>query len=218
MLTVQIVGGVLLLVGIVLFVASQWSGGRLSTDDAGIKAWSINVSGPPGLILIIVGLAVFMYPLSPWWNGSLPTESPTTTTATTTTQATPTNPFIPTGTDAYWDELDTAPMAPYDVRFADPAFEPACSDTPTIVWPPGAEWDYDGWYLEIDVYDEGYTDIVTTYTWDSQYDEWVFGYDEYGRGVPMWCFPTDFNPALFYEVYIYAYNSQYLSVPTLIVY
>jgi hypothetical protein len=64
MVVVQIVGVVIILVGLGLFSFDQLKGSRAKSDDAGVKAWQINVTGPPALILVVVGIALFVFPLT----------------------------------------------------------------------------------------------------------------------------------------------------------
>jgi hypothetical protein len=60
MLVVHIVGLLILAVGLVLFTADQLAGrGR---GEAGGKVWNISVSGPPALVLSVIGVIVFLIP------------------------------------------------------------------------------------------------------------------------------------------------------------
>ena len=80
---VHVVGGLIVLVGLGLFVLDQRAPAA-HEDAASLKAWKIELGGPASLVLIVVGLAVFLFPYSPWY----PTSPPTTTTSTTTTTTT----------------------------------------------------------------------------------------------------------------------------------
>jgi len=228
MLAMQIIGGFLLLVGVVLFVASQWTGGEHSTDDAGPNAWKIEVKGPPGLILIVIGLLTFAFPHTPLWPGEEePVALPTTTVSTTTTTVVaattttlgvreidpnyyvpnfPDFQFIPDGFEYIY------PSAPYDA-YIDYG---GCLDVPAIFWTPGDGNDlYVEWWVVIDIYYQG--QFQDTVEWDSTYGEWDFGWNEFGipiSGLCLWSYIDD--PLAEYLIWIYAYNENGFSDPAYI--
>lgn len=64
MLVVHIVGLAILTVGLALFAADQLAGrGR---GEAGGSLWKVQFSGPPALVLALIGVLVFLFPFSPW--------------------------------------------------------------------------------------------------------------------------------------------------------
>lgn len=69
-LLVHAVGLVLLVSGLALFTADQL-GGR-GRGEAGAAVWRFQISGPPALLLIALGVAVFLFPLGPWWSSPPP--------------------------------------------------------------------------------------------------------------------------------------------------
>ena len=201
---IQIIGGVIIGVGLVLFIISQWSGGRHSTSDAGLKAWSINITGPPGLILIVLGVAVMIYPISPWWSVDEPTVPPVTTTQTTATTSTTTTEYI--------EDVWTWPDPPLGAELV--LAGEYCSTTPAVEWWPGDDTHL-GWYIYIEAIDPESLEIVFQAEWDSQIDLWVAGHDELDRGWPIWCMWDGYDTWLDYDIWISGYNEYGMGDPIL---
>lgn len=228
MIIFYIMGGLLTLVGIGLFIWEQTKDQPVGAASAGAMGFSY--SGPPAVILILLGLAVTFFPHSPWAPEeklvALPTTTTTTTTPTTTTTTTvpfvdprgfppdfPVYEFVPDGFDLIY------PSAPYDVRLAGDGErladghepDPTCTTTPAIAWTPGEANLKVDWFLEIDAYDGDV--YVNSETWDSAFDEWVFGWTPSGQAWPGWCFWDLYDSTLSYDVWIYAYNENGISDP-----
>lgn len=99
MVAVHIVGAVVATIGLILFAADQWTAGQRGKDgSAGLKAWKVELGGPPALILIVIGLAVFLFP---YWTGR--DQTPATTITTTTTSTTTTTTILPPPVPEWWD-------------------------------------------------------------------------------------------------------------------
>ncbi len=93
MLAVHIVGAIVAAIGLILFAADQWTAGQKGKEGtAGLTAWKIELGGPPALILIVIGLAVFLYPY--WAGRDQPATTTTTTTTLSTTTTTASNPTV----------------------------------------------------------------------------------------------------------------------------
>jgi hypothetical protein len=82
MLVVHIVGIAILAFGLALFAADQLLGkGR---GEAGGGIWKLQITGPPGLLLALIGVLVFLFPFSPWWRTITDTSSPAASTSSVT--------------------------------------------------------------------------------------------------------------------------------------
>jgi hypothetical protein len=133
MLSVQIVGLVIVAVGLGLFVADQLLGRGRGTAGGGI--WRLQISGPPGLLLAVIGILVFLFPLSPWWpegpKGPTPTPSAST--------SPPIADGLVNGTYRVNVKIQEVKgwvpgMGPYFWTFTDPDVEPG--STETELWKP----------------------------------------------------------------------------------
>lgn len=230
MVLVHLLGGVLVVVGLFLFTYDQIKGRAISSDLAGAKAWSVNLSGPPALILVVFGALLFLFPFSPWWPDNLGSVITTTTTVPTTTTTvssiTTTVPPTTTTQDLFTTTTDETTSPPFDNI-----------DEPSIieVWPPspyGAsifydddcqgdviEWIQDGsstigWQIDVDV-DDQFGSHLYDFTLDTIADDLFFG----NRSVI--CFWDFIDNEVGYEYYleIWAYNDfQYSQAPLVVEY
>jgi hypothetical protein len=129
MLTVHIVGLAIVGIGLALFAADQLIGrGR---GQAGATIWHIQISGPPTLVLAVVGLLVFLFPYSPWWpaDDAAPTVSPTVAT-TSGSPVTPTGGLVlPTAARVYNQPLADAEQALTEVGLVVEEADIGCSNS-----------------------------------------------------------------------------------------
>lgn len=77
MVLTQILGFVLIVVGLALLVVP-----RLSTSSS-VAFPGVTISAPASVLVLIVGVAVFLFPYSPWWPGDGAKASPSPSFATT---------------------------------------------------------------------------------------------------------------------------------------
>ena len=68
MVLAQILGFVLIVVGVALLVVP-----RLSTASS-VAIPGVTINAPASVLVLIVGVAVFLFPYSPWWPGEDPTH------------------------------------------------------------------------------------------------------------------------------------------------
>lgn len=118
MVVVQVLGGVLVAVGLFLFVKDQMDG--KPSESATTSVWKINLSGPPALVLTFLGAVIFLFPFSGFFKNpanpnpppptvvstTLPQGETTTTVAGTTTTLVAELPPTPTGWDLYVSSPD----------------------------------------------------------------------------------------------------------------
>jgi len=220
MVLVHLLGGVLVVVGLFLFTYDQIKGRAITSDLAGAKAWSVNLSGPPALILVVFGALLFLFPFSPWWPDAV-TVPPTTTTVPTTVTSLTTTTTVPPTTTTTRFTLD--PIDPDDDL---PIFEPF---PPT---PHGAsifydgecdedviEWFQDGtttigWQLDIVVHDQ-----IDNYLYEFVLDTATDGLEFGNRSVV--CFWDFIDEQIGYTYYfaIWAYsNTQFSRDPLFVEY
>lgn len=175
--------------------------GAADPTGSQVQAWKINISGPPALILVFIGLFVFLFPFTPFFGlppepvetipGTVPEQSTTSTEQSVTTvgETTTTVEYI-------------LPPAPYDYEVYDDS--EICGGN-AIEW--YTEVDVYGWYIIIEVYNatsDTYIDSleIDTNTEDRWYPfrpklcEWEFFYD----------FPVSYSDGTYYVLYIYSYD------------
>lgn len=194
---VQIFGVALVSVGLLLFFHQQW-GGKTTGEESGIKAWQLNLSGPPALILVVFGTAVFLFPFSPWWPEPDDPNPPVTTTVealTTTTEG-----FKTTSTLFTLDTLDTDDFDEFVPTFGLPStptgpsiwYDDQCGGESVEWFQDDAVW---GWYISVE---------TDTQIWeiDTQVDPLLYGNDSI---LCYWDFGSDPAPP-YYWMWVYAYN------------
>lgn len=190
MILVHTVGIFVLIAGIILFARSQIRGSAdPSTSQA--QAWKINISGPPSLILVVIGLGVFLFPFTPWFGPpaesvvEVPVTTPietTTAPSSETTEAAPL-PVAPTDYEVFFDNSCEGDVIHW---FTDP--------TPL------------GWYIQVDVFgpDDQY---LSTFEFDSA--ETFFG----GEFLCQWEF--FWAEDSYYFLYVYSYDDVNYSADAL---
>lgn len=197
MLAVHIVGAIVAAIGLVLFAAEQWTAGERGKDgSAGLKAWKVELGGPPALILIVIGLMVFLFP---FWSGRdqpVPTTSTTTTTlsTTTTTPSTTTFPtilvdptslsFLPEPAEPTWWAIE---------------FDPVFCESEAIYWEEDSWTDY--WIVDvaaligedvreiefqIDTFEPFICDWEFLIEGYDRYWIWITGWNDVGPGPFLW--------------------------------
>jgi hypothetical protein len=122
---VHALGAVIVAAGLFLFAWDQIKGSKAASDESGVSAkglgaTEINLSGPPALILVVVGVLVFMFPLTPWGSGSSghsPSVPPTGTEAPTTptTQSTGVPPAVTNAPPLTSFEIPPATFPPLSI-------------------------------------------------------------------------------------------------------
>ena len=209
MLIVHLLGAALAAGGFALFATEQIRGRQVGTSTA--SAWKVNLSGPPALLLIVFGSAVFLFPFSPWWTDPSPAPPPAASTTTTLERGT---------TTTLEDGVELIP--PISVSIPDgagPDFEVYFSeecDGDVIEWnisPTGLE---EAWLIDVEVFDRIEQRTVSAFTIDTGTDlELTFG------NVSGLCY-FDFIDEAFgldYFLEVWPYNSTGLALePTLIHY
>jgi hypothetical protein len=200
---VQILGATLVVTGLFLFFIQQVRG--QSTDKSEMQAWKINLSGPPALVLIAFGSAVFLFPFSPWWP---PPDDPNPPATTTTEALTTTTASIgSTSTTGGGFTLDTAFGGNLE-EFEDiPDFSLPLTPAGPDIWydsqcgGESIEWfqndDVLGWYISVETIDN-------TWEIDTALDPLFYGNDSI---LCYWDFGSDPSPP-YYWIWIYGYNGM----------
>lgn len=194
----HILGAVLVLVGILVFVFDQITGRE--DRDSRVEAWKINLTGPPAIVLIVIGVVVFLYPLSPWWPEPddpnppvvITTVASVATTAGVATTETTLLPLSPTGFDVYFDDTCGADV---------------------IEWYQDDIENIGAWWISVESYDPATDEVVASFEIDSGTDILAFG------NVSALC-SIDFldtELALYYYLWIYPYNADGFAVEPLFV-
>ncbi len=223
MVLVHLLGGVLVVVGLFLFTYDQIKGRAITSDLAGAKAWSVNLSGPPALILVVFGALLFLFPFSPWWPDRIATPPttttiPTTTTSSTTTTVPPTTTTVPPTTTTRFtlDPLDPDddlpifeffPPTPYGASIF---YDSEC-DEDVIEWFQDGSTTI-GWQLDIEVYDQ-FDNYLYEFTLDTASDGLEFG----NRSVVCFWDFIDEEIGFTYNFSIWAYNNSQFSQEPLFV-
>ena len=210
MLLVHILGAALAGVGLALFATEQIRGRQVGTSTA--SAWKVNLSGPPALLLVIFGAAVFLYPFSPWWTNPTPPAPPAVTT-TTTLEAGTTTTTIRIVNPTVLELPDLEPPLP-----AGPGFEVYFSeecDGDVIEWDLTPTELEEAWLIDVEVYDGIEQMVIDTFTIDTAIDELTFGNV---AGLCYWDFIDDAF-GLDYYLTVWPYNAAgFADEPTLIHY
>lgn len=195
MVLLHILGGLVVLVGLALFVIDQIDG-KEGGPGSSIAAWKINLSGPPALVLVLIGILVFVFPFSPFFNNP---EDPNPPTPTTTISATPTT-GVPASTTLTIVPDIGLPGAPISYEFVD---NEDCGNI-ALVWQQNPEDVVSGWYLSIEAYNPDTDEVFTTYEIDTGLDQLTLG------NVSGLCYQDFVSDEfiLYYYIWIYAYNDQ----------
>lgn len=216
MLLIHAVGILVLLVGLILFARSQIKGTADKTSSQA-SVWKINISGPPALILVMLGLAVFVFPFTPFFG---PPDDPIETipstvpeVPTSTTEA----PIVTSGTAP--DETTTTeyvfPAAPYDY---------IVEDDQEICGGNSIEWFTDdivnGWYIVVEVYNATSDTYLDSFELDSNAtDRWYLGLPKLCEWEFFYDFPVSYEDGTYYILYVYSYDEfNYSEEPLVIAY
>ena len=117
MLAVEVVGIVLIVLGVVLLA------GRVVGSESDVQIPGVTIKAPASVLVLVLGVLVFLFPYSPWWpetaspqssattgqaSSSLPVSTPTPTpTPTTTPAVTPIVDAIVDVPQTYLVDVDT---------------------------------------------------------------------------------------------------------------
>jgi len=145
MVFLQVFGSLLSLAGLFLFVREQIR--ERAGEHSTMQAWKINLSGPPSLILIVIGVIMFVFPFTPWWNDN---TTPKATSTTTTTLFPLIQPTVPHLVGTYYDE------------------ELGCD---VVEW--SDDFTANGWEIDVQVYKPQNGSLLYEFTFDT-YDS-LFG-------------------------------------------
>lgn len=214
MLLLHIVGAFVLISGVVLFARSQIKGSA-DKNLGQAQVWKLNISGPPALILVLLGLLVFMFPFTPWFGPPgtpvevIPTtvpETPTTFGITTTTQVGAST----TETTEY-----VLPPAPYDYEIQDD--QEICGGN-AIEW--FTDGQVNGWYIVVEVYNATTDTYLDSFEIDSNADDrWYLGLPKLCEWEFFYDFPVSYEEGTYYFLYIYSYdNDNYSESPLIVTY
>lgn len=210
MLIVHGVGIFILLVGVALFIRSQFKA-PADTTTSEIKAVKVTIAGPPSMALVVFGAAVFLFPFTPWFSSPEPQEEipvtvPEQTTTTTTTAATQTTAL--STTTEY-----VLPLAPYDYIVE---YDADTCGGYAIEW--FTEGDPAGWYVAYEVYNATTGDFIDAFELNTGEEsrwypgrprlcEWEFFYD----------FPVSYDEGTYYHLFVYSYDEENFSEDALFV-
>ena len=198
-------------VGLFLFATEQIKGRQVGTSTA--SAWKVNLSGPPALLLVVLGAVVFLFPFSPWWTDPEPAAPPAASTTTTELER---------GTTTTLEDVTTTTttIPPLLIpEAAGPDFEVYFSDDcggDVIEWNLSPTELEEAWLIDVEVYDGIEQMTIDSFTIDTGTDrELTFG------NVAGLCY-FDFIDEAFgldYYLEVWPYNSAGLALePTLIHY
>lgn len=202
MIILHFVGGLLVLTGIGLFIFTQIKGAK---GESTLGAWKINLSGPPSLVLILIGVFVFVFPFTSFWND--PTAPPPVTTGTTLVDGgdvvlLPETPF---GFDIYYDD-----SCGWDV------IEWFQEDADVFGWQIQVEkFDFDGEFIDMSLIDTEVDQL--TYGNYPALCYWDFIDLDVNAVVGSETLRQNDNDGYLYYLWVYSYNLDGFSVEPLFI-
>lgn len=204
MLTLHLLGGLIIAVGVILFAWTLVKG-KSNDDESHVEVWKINLSGPPALVLVLIGVLMIVFPYTAWYTPDDPNPPPETVPTTVAANTTLLNPATTLG--ATLPAL--IPLAPTEA-FVE--FDDQCAEDALIWVQPDVE-NVTGWWLSFESYDVNTGEVWSTLEIDTGSDPLVFG------NVSAIC-ETDFveDVALNWSIWIYAYNDAGFSEPLYVEY
>lgn len=206
MVLIHILGSLLVAVGLVLFVFTQIKG--RADEDATVAVWKINMSGPPALVLVLVGTLIFVFPFTTFFENPEDPNPPGATPTTTVTEDTSlNNPDLTTTTSLI--PVVGLPLTPDSFEVV---FDDACQED-TIFWNQPEIENVAGWWLSFESYNVDTGEVFSAFELDTGADPLFFG------NSSAIC-ETDFSQefALDYSIWIYSYNDAGFSEPLFIEY
>jgi hypothetical protein len=202
-LALHVIGVIIIIVGLILFTFDQVKGSRAKSDDAGVSAWSVKISGPPALVLVVVGIAVLVLPL---WLSSGNTVTPVTTVPTTASTGTTTTSTTTT---------TVAPPFTLETVFPNVVIDPNIIIGGSEIFRiPGtpldwfSDWDFqcDGdaiYLITADNFWDGFLVITEVYTFDGQFVD-SYSFEVYEPTICVWDFWYDVG--LVHTLNVYAFS------------
>jgi len=204
MILLHILGALIVLVGLALFVFTQVKG--KSDEESTVAVWKINLSGPPALVLILVGVLIFVFPFTTFFedpNDPNPPEANTTTTADTSLN----NPDLTTTTTLV--PVVGLPLTPSSFEVA---FDETCGED-TLFWDQPEIENVAGWWISFEAHTIDTDEVFSTFEFDTAVDTLTFG-----NSSALCEFDFTNDQALTYWIWIYAYNDAGFSEPLFIEY
>lgn len=207
MIFLHVLGGLIVVVGLALFVLNQVKPHQDHEDESTVNVWKINLSGPPALVLILVGVLVFVFPFTTFYKSPTDPNPPVATTVqVNTTLNNPATSFVTTTTLIPEIGLPLAPDS-YEI-----VFDEDCG-ADAIVWNQPDIENVRSWWLSFESYTAGTDEVFSTFEIDTEVDPLTFG------NVSAIC-SLDFlsDEPLDYYIWVYAYNDAGFSEPLFIEY
>lgn len=206
MLLIHVVGIVVILVGLGLFVYDQVKARQGQPSQ--LSAWKINLSGPPALVLIVLGILVFVFPYTSFFG---PPSAPVDTLPEIPTETTVTETTLDNGTTLPEESTTTTevvfPDPPYDFQIY---FDGEECGGDVIEWFQGEA--VVGWYIIADVYSAATDDYVDSVEIDTNDGARFY---EGRSALCHWEFY--YADDVYYYIYIYSYNTEQYSEEPLII-
>jgi len=180
---------VIVVVGLALFILNQVRGSK-AQEESHVEVWKLNLSGPPALVLVLVGVIIFAFPYTSLFRNPTDPSPPSTLPeqATTTTALGSPTTIVP--------EIGL-PQTPINSTVA---FDETCGED-VLSWEQPDIDSVAGWWISFEAYDLETDELFASFEIDTGFDDLTFGNNSV---ICELDFASDL--ALLYWIWIYPYN------------